>query len=67
MKSMAITLEKDGMDMKALEENVKQLPQVELSPERPFKAAVFVMSVHHNPTGVCYSAGKGKRKVLSMH
>jgi len=57
IKPVAINLKPDGMDLDDLEQHLKQLPPVDLSPGRPFRAAVYVMTVHHNPTGICYSAG----------
>ena len=56
-KPVPIAMESDGMDLDMLEDKLKLLPDVKLSPRRPFRAAAYVVPTHHNPTGCCYSPG----------
>ena len=58
VKGDSVPLEGDGMNLDILEEKVKKLSDVKVSARHPFRAAVYVIPVYHNPTGICYSAGQ---------
>lgn len=57
MKAVPIEMENDGMDLKMLQEKLEKLPAKEVSERWPFRAAMYVIPTHHNPTGVNYSPG----------
>jgi len=63
VKGDSVPLEGDGMNLDILEEKVKKLSDVKVSARHPFRAAVYVIPVYHNPTGICYSAAKCERLV----
>ncbi|CAK8693875.1 unnamed protein product [Clavelina lepadiformis] len=63
MKGVPIPIESDGLNLKVLEEKLKELPETKLTPRRPFRAAVYLIPTHHNPTGCCYSPEKCNKLV----
>ena len=64
-KGEPVSMEDDGMNLNELEKKVKQLPAMPTTTETcPFRAAVYVVPIFHNPTGVCYSPEKCKQLVL---
>ena len=58
MTSVPIPIEADGLDLNYLEQELEKLPQVEVTTRHPYKAAVYLIPTHQNPTGCCYSPGK---------
>ena len=57
MKGDAVPLEDDGINLEVLEAKLKLLPDKPVTERHPFKAAVYVIPVYQNPTGICYSSG----------
>ena len=57
MKPVPISMEADGLNLEHFEEELNELPNVDLTERRPFKAAAYIIPTYHNPTGCCYSAG----------
>ena len=57
MKAVPIPIQNDGMDLEYLEQELEKLPNTEVTAKRPYRAAVYLISTHHNPTGCCYSPG----------
>jgi len=62
-KGEPVAMQDDGMDLDELEAKVKALPDIPLTDANPFKAAVYVITIFHNPTGICYSPDKCKKLV----
>nr|CAB3219595.1 uncharacterized protein YER152C [Phallusia mammillata] len=65
IKTVPIPMEKDGMDLKVLQEKLEALPKKEVSKRWPFRALMYVIPTHHNPTGVNYSPEKC-RKIVEL-
>ena len=62
-KGESVSMQSDGMDLEELEVKVKKLPDLPITESSPFRAAVYVITTFHNPTGICYSAEKCRRLV----
>jgi len=62
-KSESIPLERDGINLRILENKILCLSETKTSKKHPFKAALFIMPINQNPTGICYSAEKCKKIV----
>nr|CAB3219593.1 uncharacterized protein YER152C [Phallusia mammillata] len=63
MRVVPIAMRDDGADMEELEKSLESLPPVNLTSRRPFRAAMYVIAIHHNPTGICYSPEKCRKLV----
>ncbi|XP_022106311.1 uncharacterized protein YER152C-like [Acanthaster planci] len=66
IKSVAVPLEKDGINTEALEAKFKEFAandQQEITATRPFRAMFYAITVFHNPTTICYSPEKCRRVV----
>jgi len=63
MKGDAVPLEDDGINLEVLEAKLKLLPDKPVTERHPFKAAVYVIPVYQNPTGICYSSEKCQKLV----
>ncbi|XP_071948031.1 2-aminoadipate transaminase-like isoform X2 [Antedon mediterranea] len=57
-----IPLVDDGIEVEMLEKEVKGKRPLDFQPtdQRPFWACMYLMTVYHNPTGICYSKEKCK-------
>jgi len=58
MTGVPIPIQSDGLDIEYFERELKKLPEQELTQRRPYRAAVYLVPTHHNPTGCCYSPAK---------
>uniref|UniRef100_H2Z5S4 Aminotransferase class I/classII large domain-containing protein n=1 Tax=Ciona savignyi TaxID=51511 RepID=H2Z5S4_CIOSA len=63
MTPVPISMQSDGMDIAELEKQLADLPDVETTARRPFRAAMYLIPTHHNPTGCCYSPEKCRHLV----
>jgi len=57
MTGVPIPIQSDGLDMEYFERELERLPSIELTQRRPYRAAVYLIPTHQNPTGCCYSPG----------
>ena len=57
MTGVPIPMLNDGMDLDCLERELEKLPNVELTSRRPYRAAMYLIPTHQNPSGFCYSPG----------
>lgn len=62
-KGESISMQADGMDLNELEAKVKKLPDLPINETFPFRAAVYAITIFHNPTGICYTAEKCRKLV----
>nr|XP_018667032.1 uncharacterized protein YER152C [Ciona intestinalis] len=63
MNPVPISMESDGMNIDELEKKLADLPVVETTERRPYRAAMYIIPTHHNPTGCCYSPEKCRRLI----
>lgn len=57
MTGVPIPIQSDGLDLDYLQRELLKLPEIELNERRPYRAALYLIPTHHNPTGCCYSPG----------